>query len=359
MALKRIQPRNLFFRILSHIIFWACSLVFFSVLIFYTRDFRLSAMDFKTAVNILTTISILAISVYINLLWLLPGFFAKRKYFLFGILEILNIALFITLNYLISMAFEGRITNFLTEMIAEFILVFLFLIITTLIKFTRDSIALQDAELKIKEVERQNIESELRALKAQFNPHFFFNTLNSIYALSLDRSEKVPELILKLSDLMRYVLYDTRDDRIPMTKQLGFLESYIYLERLRSEEGRVIELQVIGDHTGTSIAPLLFEPFVENAFKHGAREKQNRPYIRIRIDLTQKEQVKLSIENNKDQKASHNNDLGSAKGIGLTNVKKRLELLYPGKYILNVAETREEFKVELTIETNENKMPHH
>ncbi len=173
MKFQALRHKNHIGRIFAHIVFWLFSLVLFSVLIFYTRNFRISAMDFKTAVNILITIFLLAVSVYINILWLLPFFFSRRRFLLFTCLEIINIALFICLNYCISMAFEGKLSHYTSEMIAEFILVLIFLVITTLIKFTRDSIALQDAELRIKEIERQNIESELQALKAQFNPHFF------------------------------------------------------------------------------------------------------------------------------------------------------------------------------------------
>jgi two-component system, LytTR family, sensor kinase len=354
MDIHVLQKKNQIGGLLGHFVFWLISLAFFTVLIFYTRDFRISAMDFTTAVNILITIFLLAISVYINLLWLLPSFFAKRRFITFGALELLNIALFIAINYGISMAFEGGSSNYMAEMIAEFLLVLIFLVITTFIKFTRDSIALQDAELKIKEVERQKIESELQALKAQFNPHFFFNTLNSIYALSLDKSDKTPELILKLSDLMRYVIYDTRDDLIPMSKQLGFLESYIYLEKLRSDEDRSIELKVTGENKDILIAPLLIEPFVENAFKHGAREKQTNPYILVHVNLERNDRIEFTIENNKDPLTRVPGISATAKGIGLLNIRKRLELIYPGRHHLNILEAVDFFKVELTIFPNEN-----
>lgn len=357
MRLKGIRNRSNLGRVLVHLIFWLSSLVLFSVLIFYTRDFRISAMDFKTAVNILVTIFLLAVSVYINILWLLPSFFSRRKFLLFAVLEILNIALFICLNYGISMAFEGRASNYYNEMIAEFILVLIFLIISTLITFTQDSMSLRDAELKITEIERQKIESELQALKAQFNPHFFFNTLNSLYSLSLDKSDKAPELILKLSDLMRYVLYDTREDCIPMKKQLGFLESYIYLEKLRTDDSLRIDLDIQGDNRDICIAPLLIEPFVENAFKHGARDKKSNPFIRIKIDLSKPGKVFFMIENNTDNDSFVQKESAISLGIGLTNIKKRLDLLYPGKHQLIISEAPGHFRVELNIETNENKKP--
>jgi LytS/YehU family sensor histidine kinase len=305
-------------------------------------------MDFQTAINIIVTLLLLAISVYINLLVLLPFFFTKRRYFLFTVLEILNILLFICLNYFISFAFEGKHPNFLNEVIAEFILVLVFLIITTLIKFTRDSLALQDANLKIKEIEQANMISELQALKAQINPHFFFNTLNSIYSFSLDGSEKTPELILKLSELMRYILYETNDDYISMERQLDFLRNYIYLEQLRTDEKIKIEMEIEGTYKDLMVAPLLFVPFIENAFKHVAKEKDNSSFIRISFDLTKPDSVGFTVKNKK----YHSVDpvKGSKEGIGLANVRKRLNLLYPSKHELIISDKGDVFEVKLFLE---------
>ena len=337
-----------FGNILMHLLFWVLSLVLFTVLIFYTRNFRLQAMDFQTAVNILVTLVLLAVSVYINLLWLLPRFFNRRRYFLFSLLEIMNMVLFICLNYLVSFAFEGKNPNFLGEMVAEFILVLVFLVITTLIKFTRDSIALQEADLKIKEIGKEKVESELRALKAQLNPHFFFNTLNSIYSLSLDKSEKTPELILRLSELMRYILYETQDEYVFMERQLDFLRNYISLEQLRTGDKVKIELEVKGDHTDLKIAPLLFVPFIENAFKHVAKENVKKSFIRIAFDLTCHDRLTFSVVNNKYE--SHKPSERNQEGIGLANVRRRLNLLYPSRHELIITEPGNEFHVELRLE---------
>jgi LytS/YehU family sensor histidine kinase len=290
----------------------------------------------------------LAVSVYINLLILLPLFFKKRRYLLFSLLEVLNIALFICLNYFVSMAFEGKHPNFVNEMIAEFILVLVFLVITTLMKFTRDSLALQDANLRIKEIERENMISELRALKAQINPHFFFNTLNSIYSLSLDRSEKTPELILKLSELMRYILYETRDDYVSMERQLDFLQNYIYLEQIRTEEKIKIEMKVKGEHMGLMVASLLFVPFIENAFKHVGKEKDNPSFIRISFDLTLPDKIFFTVKNNKYNSTEPVN--GNNERIGLANVRKRLNLLYPSKHELIISDTGDVFEVRLILD---------
>jgi two-component system, LytTR family, sensor kinase len=336
--------------ILQHLLFWMISIVLFTVVLIYTRgDFNFYSIDLRLTVNILITIGFLAISVYLNLLWLIPAFFNKRKFFLFFLLELANILLFILLNYFATYFFEGgKHPTFLTEFIAEFILVLLFLIISTLLKVMRDSITLQDVELRMKEVEKQKIEAELRALKSQVNPHFFFNTLNSLYSLSLDKSDKAPELILKLSDLMRYVIYESSDEMGPVGKQLEFLQSYIYLERLRTGENLRIDFQVKGDNFDLKIAPLLYIAFVENAFKHGSKSKDDHPYIEIIFNLEHRDRVVFIIENSVDPLPEKN----PGTGIGLSNVKKRLSLLYPGRHELKISATSSCYRVELVIMVN-------
>ncbi len=333
--------------IFQHIFFWLISIVLFTVVLFYTRgDFSIRDIDFTMAVSILVTMALLALSVYINFLWLIPAFFNKRKFLFFTLLQFGNILLFIVLNYWISVLFEGgNHPNFMSEVVAEFILVLIFLVVSTLLKFMRDSITLQDVELRMKEVERQKIEAELSALKAQVNPHFFFNTLNSLYSLSLDKSDKAPELILKLSELMRYVIYETKVDAVSIEKQLEFVNSYVYLERVRAGEGLQIDMEIRGDHFGNKVAPLIFIAFIENAFKHGSKSRDTNPFIHILFDLESEYRIFFSIENSKEP----GTDLKRPAGIGLTNVKKRLELLYPGKFTLDITDTSTLYRVELNL----------
>ena len=340
------HPRKLHF-LLQHLFFWLISVVLFTVVLIYTRgDFNFYSISFYLAANILMTIGFLAISVYINLLWLIPAFFNKRKFFLFFLLELANILLFILLNYFVTYVFEGgKHPNLFTEFIAEFILILLFLVVSTLLKVMRDSITLQDVELRMKEVQKQKIESELRALKAQINPHFFFNTLNSLYSLSLDKSDMAPELILKLSDLMRYVIYESNDDLVPIGKQLEFLQSYVYLERLRADENLQVDFEVKGANLDLKVAPLLYIAFIENAFKHGSKAKSDNPFIRIAFDLEHDDRIGFYIENRIDPF----HEKKPAGGFGLSNVKKRLELLYPGKFDLNLRESESVYRAELTI----------
>jgi sensor histidine kinase YesM len=347
MTIDIIKKGNRKHHLLQHLLFWLVSLVLFTVVLFYLRgDFKIENLDFTIATSILVTILLLSLSVYINLLWLIPFFFNRRRFWQFSLLELANIALFILLNFYVSFIFEGgQHPNILGEIVAEFILVLIFLIVSTLLKVMRDSITLQDVELRIKEVEKQKVEAELKALKMQVNPHFFFNTLNSLYSLSLDKSDKAPELILKLSDLMRYVIYESKDDLVAIEKQLEFLQSYVYLERLRSPEFLKISFLVTGDNPGLKVAPLLFIAFIENAFKHGSKDRSLEPFITIRLDLTSRTRIFFSVENTVDP-GYKSKAMG---GVGLANVKKQLELIYAGKYTLDISESHTGYKVELTI----------
>ncbi len=332
---------------LHHILFWVISVALFIVVLFYIRgDFSLATLDLRTIASILITVLLLAVSVYINLLWLIPKFFNRRRFWQFSLLETGNIILFILLNFSVSFLFEeGPHPNIIAEVIAEFILVFIFLVVSTLLKVMRDSITLQDIELKMKEIEKRKVEAELKALKAQVNPHFFFNTLNSLYSLSLDKSDKAPELILKLSELMRYVIYESKDDLVAMEKQIDFLQSYVYLERLRSPEYVRIDFIVTGEHSDIEVAPLLFVAFIENAFKHGSKDRELNPFIQVELNLTLRERIVFRCENTVDP------GYVSKKrgGVGLANVRQQLELMYPGKYDLRIDDARNCYKVELTI----------
>jgi sensor histidine kinase YesM len=354
----RILKSRIYQTVLSHALFWLFSIILFTVVLFYIREFRLSDVDLKTAINIIVTILLLALSVYINLLWLLPVFFRRRKFFLFALFQAGNILLFIVLNYYISELFEGDAhPNFFNEAVAEFILVLIFLVVSSLLEFVRDSLALQDVERRVRESERQQMEAELRALKAQINPHFFFNTLNSLYSLTIDQSEKAPDMILKLSELMRYVIYESKEDLEPVEKQIEFIKSYVYLEGLRVGDHLKVEVVVKGDAPSQKVAPLLFIAFVENAFKHCSRDKTRDPRISIFFDLEQREMIHFHIENTRE--ADPHPFMAPAPGIGLQNVRKRLDLLYPGRYRLDILERDDRYIVDLTLTLNEDTVPHH
>ena len=187
--------------------------------------------------------------------------------------------------------------------------------------------------------------SELALLRSQINPHFLFNTLNNLYSLVYKKSDEAPSVVMKLSEIMRYMLYDASDDRVMLRKEIEYLKSFIELNELRLKEGKITQFDVTGDEDNRMIPPMLLIPFVENAFKHGSK-KSPLPAIRIRLDVRDRN-LEFDVENNLDPLRQVNKD--SAAGIGLDNVRKRLELLYPGSHDLSVREEAGVFHVNLKI----------
>jgi two-component system, LytTR family, sensor kinase len=191
-------------------------------------------------------------------------------------------------------------------------------------------------------LENANLNAEVNFLKSQINPHFLFNTLNGIYSQAHDKSDKTEISILKLSDLLRYMLYDSGEDRVELAKDIQYITNYIDLQRLRLSSKINIEYDVQGKTEGHLIAPLLLIPFIENAFKHGI--SYTHPSV-IKIKLTFfEETLTLHIEN----PLVESNSFGTS-GLGLKNVIRRLDLLYPGKYKLDIGKAEKLYIVDLKI----------
>ncbi len=197
-------------------------------------------------------------------------------------------------------------------------------------------------EKKRKEMEKQKLISELSFLKSQVNPHFLFNSLNGIYALSIKKSDKTPEAVLQLSDLMRHMLYESEKEEVALEKEVQYLRNYIQLQKLRMPEGSQVIFDVAGDIPGKTIAPMLLIPFIENGFKHGAAANG----VNIQIKLQVKGDVlTFDMINNVSKAASKD----TSSGIGLVNVRKRLDLLYGDKYHLDYKESNGNFVVHLQL----------
>jgi len=193
------------------------------------------------------------------------------------------------------------------------------------------------------QAQQEKITAELQLLKAQVHPHFLFNTLNNIYSFSLDRSPKTPELILKLSSLLSYMLYDCKAEEVRLEKEVEIMKDYIDLEKERYGNTIEISWTVEGDIRDVFISPLLMLPFLENAFKHGASEQIEKPWMGVDISV-ENNILKFKIANSKNEYISHSNN-----GIGINNVKKRLEFLYPGKHELKINDEGDFFAVSLMV----------
>jgi two-component system LytT family sensor kinase len=203
------------------------------------------------------------------------------------------------------------------------------------------------AEKKRLTLEKENLETELKYLKAQINPHFLFNTINSIFVLIHKNPDLASESLASFSDMLRYQLYECNEQEIPLSKELNFIENFIELESLRLH-GNQTDLAFDIDHAaanGHSIAPFMLLPFIENSFKHVSKGMAQRHFITMNLTLNEPEkQLQLNIENSTNGAANT-----TVSGIGLANVKRRLNLVYPNKHTLHIYETPTNFKVDLTI----------
>ncbi|WP_159517299.1 sensor histidine kinase [Sunxiuqinia indica] len=204
-------------------------------------------------------------------------------------------------------------------------------------------------ENQLKEIENQKLSAELSFLKAQINPHFFFNTLNGIYALARKKSDQTPEIILKLSELMRYIIYEADTVKVLLSREVAHIENYIELQRIRLNEMFDVSFNVKGNTGLKQIEPLLFSVFLENAFKHG-------------VDYTQPGEIMINLEIRDDEliffiqnpiakrvpKSTNGNN-----GVGLKNIKKRLNLVYPRRHELTITTNDNKYTVELKLSLSE------
>lgn len=205
---------------------------------------------------------------------------------------------------------------------------------------------------KNQELEKEKMFSELRYLKSQVHPHFFFNTLNNLYGLTLSKSDTAPEVVLRLSDLMSYMLYDTNTPWVPLEKEINYIRNYIALEKLRFGKRFHVSFQVHGDTSSVLIAPLLLLPFIENSFKHSINKEIEGAWVAI--DLTVNNQnLEFKVENSVNHEQLNGTERENAGGLGLQNVKRRLALLYHERHELKIFEEESEYLVVLKLDLHE------
>ena len=281
--------------------------------------------------------------VYVNLRLLIPRLLQKGYYVVYGLSAIVLVGV----AYLVhELTFEIVLpvlpTEFymvsFTDVEVLFTIFGIYLIISLLIKLSKSWYTLQ-------KVEKEKLSIELNSLKTQVNPHFLFNSLNSIYSQALSKSDQTAETVLELSNLLRYMLYEVGEDLVDLNKELEMMENYIELQKLRLEQGTDVVFNISGDVDGKTIAPLLFFPLVENAFKHGAKGDSKNAFVHIYIDLA--DGMTFKIRNNKGK--VDDMEEGRYGGIGLENVKRRLALIYPNRYDLEINDGETDFEVKLVL----------
>jgi hypothetical protein len=198
---------------------------------------------------------------------------------------------------------------------------------------------------RLSQVKAEKLEAELSSLKTQINPHFLFNTLNSIYALSVKKDDRASEAIIHLSGLMRYVIKDANDYKIPLQKEIDYIRNYIELQKARLGNTTYVRYECSGDAANKTIAPLILITYIENAFKYGINPDVDDCIVEITLQVTT-EGVRLYVFNKKVQQALD----ADSTGIGMNNTGERLQLLYPGKHDLQVSENKETYSVTLSLQ---------
>lgn len=375
--------------IIIHIFFWIGFFILFTF--FWLARHELNEALLKSLYLTITQIGV----AYFNIKFLIPVFFLKKKYLQFFLSSILVLFLSVLLSGLpdpisneippglnsrlgrsglelrerkdsISSQSDGtgdffkgnrpdrttrvdrrrkRYLDFARQgrIVFNGILTLAILLMSTAFKVSEVAFTKEKEATQLK---NEKLHAEMRFLKSQINPHFLFNALNNAYALSYIKSEQAPEVILKLSDILRYIIYECEANKVPLEKEITYIKNYIDLQKIRLDNVKNIKTNFMIDEKDLDIEPMLFIPFIENSFKHSHIEDEEKGWIELTLK-TGGGKIVFVVENSIPTTEFTKDKVG---GIGLDNVKKRLELLYPGKYVLLINQLNEKFVVNLEIE---------
>lgn len=368
----KIYTKNI--RIFCHSLMWFCYLVLHIIHFSFGPKFSIETTLILSIRTVLNDIIVFYLFFYVLLPFILRlNNSFKCTLFLVALLFPLLIYIWLIMDYLFFKIFNNIGIEFNDEVYKGYIekishssfyeiigykallgnlfTIVLSISVSILIKVLFDSLRLFSNTLKIQQeksdLEIQNIKIEKDFLKAQLNPHFLFNTLNNLYRLSLKKDDKAPDVILNLSDIMGYSLYESNAEKVLLYKELEFIENYFALEKMRYPSSYSIQLNIEENEKVTSlmIAPLLTFTFIENAFKYGLKNEETA-HLSISVSIL-KNKFSFKIINDISDLAQNNT--AEKKGIGLSNIKRRLELLYHNQYELEIKKTKSEFSVSLVI----------
>ena len=293
-------------------------------------------------------ILLLILIAYLNLHYFLPRLLLKKRYYQYFGAVVLSILGYLLAQSLFDYYLYGyvigpmRNSDIVEALSYNFFSTLWYLGLMLALKL---SIDWYEQQRILQKITVEKLQAEVNFLRSQVNPHFLFNVLNNLYALTLKKSDLAPDVVLKLSEMMEYMLYDSDDSKVLLQKEIGYLNTYLELEKLRLGSHSDISLTVSGDLNGQVIAPLLLLPLVENAMKHGVSKQNGNAWLHGDLQVS-KSLVKLNIENSKPLLNRHE----GKGGIGLDNLRKRLELLYPSRHQLRIEDKGNSFIVDLEIE---------
>jgi two-component system LytT family sensor kinase len=263
---------------------------------------------------------------YFNAYFLYPKLFTYKRWWIYilTLVSIIIVSIYFKI-YLLKFPYHKFIVHPVDRRIIFFPTI-VFLIASIIFRAILDRLNREKIE---KEREAERLSSELKFLRSQISPHFLFNMMTNMVSLARQKSDMLEPSLLKLSDLLRYMLYESGEEKFPLVKEIGYLKNYIELQQLRFGENVKMQVDIQDDDADCDIEPMLLIPFVENAFKHGIGIV-DKPFITIKLDIEAHHLFFSVINNYSNQRSSKDKN----PGIGLTNVKNRLNLLYPGKHEL-------------------------
>ena len=335
--------------VLLHLSFWCVYLSFF---LYQIRSFHRGdeQHDWQRVFTVVVNqVGFAGLISYLNYFIFLPRFLANKKVWQYLAEFIIPFALLMfirihTERYLIDGYTHHEEYLYRTRFVVQIITTNLFIVI--FVGMLRFAEGWFEFEAKKKEIENERLTAELNFLKAQINPHFLFNTLNNLYYLAYSKSDNTTEVIAKLSQMMRYMIYDSNYPQVPLNKEIEYMQNYISLERLRLNNQIPIKFEIKGGVDNVLITPLIFITFLENAFKHGVSNNSAESWVNISIELKGKECIYI-VENSKIIKTNPVKEEKS--GFGLRNVQRRLELSYPGQFQIKSEDRPDRYYVQLNI----------
>lgn len=353
----KLRLQSKYLRVFSHILFWLAVYLFF--IVFFGRSSR----DYSVTIIFVTMLFPLSVATaYFLNYFIIPRYLLTKKYGRFILFVFYTFVISVWLELLISLGVFIFITNYQSEkmnpssfdglllMVGLYFVIF----IAIALKLVRRSFLIQKKNTELDkrrfETELKLREAELKLLKAQIHPHFLFNTLNNLYGLTLEKSDEAPQLVLRLSEILDYILYRCNENKVLLADEINNLKNYLEIEKIRYSEKLKLEQEFPENPGNLKIVPLIFIPLFENAFKHGVSKSAGEAFVKVKMTLNEKTLV-CRIENTKSAEEPVHKE--NSHGIGLQNVRKRLELVYPEKYMLSIEDKPDSFLVNLILELEE------
>ena len=340
-------------RVLSHLFFWLIVVVFYYLLFSRNSESR--------EVSLILSAGLMPVAVGVTYFFnyvLVPKYLWRKRYarfFLFSFYTLLVstwlsfLIVFFALIYAITQKayIDPSVIHPEWQVITLHFVVFF----AIAVKQLKRSFYIQQEKNQLEKnqltTELKLKEAELKLLKAQVHPHFLFNTLNNLYGLTIEKSDDAPKLVLQLSEILDYILYRCEEKLVSLDEELANLKNYIEIEKIRYSGKLNLSTDFPEETDNLKIAPLILLPFVENAFKHGVSHFPGVAFVNIKTSIVETTLI-FKIENSKNP--AINKDAEHSKGVGLKNVRKRLDLIYPEKYMLKIDKTEETFSVNLTLQ---------